>query len=113
MVKYTKVAAEAVFRVRRTMSLKSGGRIVVFMDLWKVSETQAGLFLGCYKLSWIAFDAENPDRRFLMDAHAPDGLHYHVDAESKAKLEFTSLEDALNFFDQKRREIFGDTEEDE
>jgi hypothetical protein len=69
-----------------------------------------GLFLECFKLSWIAFDFSNPDRKVLVDSHPPVGLHYHLDDGDQTKVELTTLDEALMFFETKVIAHFGEIE---
>jgi hypothetical protein len=57
-----------------------------------------GLFWEKYRLSWIAFLAEDPERRVLMDSHTPVGLHFHLDSGPQVSVELKTLEEALRFF---------------
>jgi hypothetical protein len=81
------------------------------MDLFEISPAPiAGLFLEKYRLSWIAFLADDPDRRVLVDSHAPVGLHFHLDSGHQISVDVNTLEEALRFFEQKIIEHFGEFE---
>lgn len=93
---------------RDEIGIQGGGSLVVVMDLFEITPApRAGLFLERYRLSWIAFLVDDPDRRVLMDSHAPMGLHYHLDSGPQVLVDLKTIEDALTFFEQKVIEHFG------
>ena len=96
---------------REEIEIKRGGSLVVVMDLFEITPApRAGLFLERYRLSWIAFLADDPERRVLMDSHAPVGLHFHLDSGPQISVELQTLEEALRFFEKKIIEHFGNLE---
>ncbi len=96
---------------RDEIEIKGGGSLIVVMDLFEITPApRAGLFLERYRLSWIAFLADDPDRRVLMDSHIPVGLHFHLDSGPQVSVEVKTLEEALTFFEQKVIEHFGPLE---
>ena len=93
---------------RDVIEIKSGGSLIVVMDLFEITPApRAGLFLEKYRLSWIAFLEENPNRRVLMDSHAPVGLHFHLDSGPQISVDLKTIEEALEFFEQKVIAHFG------
>lgn len=96
---------------RDQIEIKGGGSVMVVMDLFEITPApRLGLFLEKYRLSWIAFLADNPDRRVLVDSHTPVGLHFHLDSGPQTSVEVKTLEEALRFFEQKVIEHFGELE---
>ncbi len=81
------------------------------MDLYEIKKSQKGLFLECYRLSWIAFDLDSPEQKILVDAHPPIGLHVHTDDEKAVPLSVQTLEEALNVFKELVERKFGELEE--
>lgn len=100
-----------LFEVRRIVRTVSGRRLSIFMDLWEVKKPQRGLFLDWYRLSWIAFDLDEPDQKILIDAHPPKGIHMHVNEQNAQELVLQTLENALEFFRERVEEKFGKLEE--
>lgn len=81
------------------------------MDLFEITPApRAGLFLEKYRLSWIAFLESDPERRVLIDSHPPVGLHFHVDSGPQILVELKTLKEALQFFEKKVIEHFGELE---
>ena len=96
---------------KRDLCLKNGGLIVVVMDLFEITpKPRHGLFLETYRLSWIAFAAEDPDRRVLVDSHPPLGIHYYLDSGKQIAVQLETLDQALRFFEQTVIEHFGEIE---
>jgi hypothetical protein len=103
--------SRCLFAEKRALKTKAGGTLVIAMDLYDISPSPVdGLFLERFRLSWIAFDFENPDKKVLVDSHPPVGLHYHFDNGDQIKLELTTLDEALMFFETKVIEHFGEIE---
>lgn len=89
-----------------------GGRVVLVMDVYEViPDGRKGLFLGRFRLSWVAFDSEDPEVRVLFDSHPPVGLHYHIDDGPQKALKVDSLEEAVLEFEKKVVHHFGELEE--
>src|SRR4051812_34339960 len=99
-----------ILAYRRAINIKFGGVIIVFLEIFEIYPERSGLFLDKYKLSWIAFDMQNVDKRVLMDAHHPFGIHYHLDSGRQIPVQFEGLDSALQFFEGKVREHFGELE---
>jgi hypothetical protein len=100
-----------ILSYKRDLRLKHGGVIVVVMDIFEITPVpRPGLFLDTYRLSWIAFTPEDPDRRVLMDSHPPIGIHYHVDSGEQIAIQLETVDQALRFFEKKVIEHFGEIE---
>jgi len=105
------VPSSCILNIKRPILLRADGLVVVVMDLFEITPApRPGLFLERYRLSWIAFDQDNPDRRVLMDSHPPIGIHYHLDDGAQVPVELKTLDQALLFFEQKVIEHFGEIE---
>ena len=100
-----------ILNYKKVIELKTGGVVVVYLEILEISPNKAGLFLERYKLSWIAFLPEAPGRRVLMDAHHPFGIHYHLDDGRQISIQHETLSGALKFFEKKVSEHFGEMEE--
>lgn len=69
------------------------------MDLYKVPSASSDVFdLTLYKLSWIFFNSEEPDRRVLMDNHKPIGLHLHINQGPQIPVTAMTIEEAKKIF---------------
>lgn len=100
--------AKKLFEERFTIQLTNGKTIVVFMDLYQLTEQRSKFFPEGYKFSWIAFDIDNPEHRVLFDCHPPKGPHVHIDGDPKGMpFEWKGLEIAQTFFFKKVKERFG------
>ena len=94
---------------KRTLKTRDGTLLVIVMDLYEISPAPiSGLFLERFKLSWIAFDFDNPDKKVLVDSHPPVGLHYHLDNGVQIKVELVTLDEALMLFETKVIEHFSE-----
>jgi hypothetical protein len=100
-----------IVNTRRLVELKSGGWIVVVIEIIEISPNKAGLFLDRFKLSWIAFNPENPDQRVLVDAHSPFGLHYHINDGAQIPVKGSNLQECLKLFQSLVISHFGELEE--
>jgi hypothetical protein len=100
-----------LFSEKRTLKTKAGLILVLVMDLYEIFPSPVdGLFLERFKLSWIAFDFENPSIKVLVDSHPPIGLHYHLNDGDQIKVKLTTLAEALMFFETKVIAHFGEIE---
>jgi hypothetical protein len=51
------------------------------MELFRIFGKEAAHHPDGYRVGWIAFDPETPERRVLFDSHPPKGIHFHIDGE--------------------------------
>lgn len=102
------MAATLIFEERNTHTLKNGRMVTVFMDLWSIDPPEPDLLESRFKLSWIAFDESDPNKRVLMDCHKPIGLHLHVDTGPQIPVSARTLDEAYAFFRSKITEYFGE-----
>ena len=100
-----------IINSRRLVELKSGGSIVIVIEVIEIAPNKAGLFLERFKLSWIAFNPESPDQRVLMDAHSPFGLHYHINDGAQVPIKVSNLQECLKLFETLVINQFGELEE--
>lgn len=98
---------------RSAFFTKEGREIIVEMDLYRVKGSGQGKhFPEGYRFSWIAFAQDAPTRRVLFDCHPPKGAHFHLDEDPDGTpFEWTTLDDAIDLFQAKVREHFGDLSE--
>jgi len=75
--------ATLVNRRRFVVFNRSGKPVVFEMELFKVSDKEAAYHPEGYRVGWIAFDPENPNKRVLFDSHPPKGIHFHIDGEEE------------------------------
>ncbi len=73
--------ATLVNRRRFVAFSRSGKPIIVEMELFRIHGKEAAFHPEGYRLGWIAFDPEQPERRVLFDSHPPKGAHFHVDQD--------------------------------
>lgn len=103
------MSAQLVFRFRGILTTHLGIRVVLYMDLFKISPPHDPCFPEGYKFSWIAFDEENPENRVLFDCHSPKGPHVHIDSDPVgSSYTWVSLKEARLFFYSKAVERFGE-----
>lgn len=51
--------------------------------------------------SWVAFNAENPFERVLIDCHSPKGVHIHLDEKGKEiSISASTIEEVKSIFCQ-------------
>ena len=102
------MAATLLFEERSTHTLKNGHMVSVFMDLWSIEPPETSLLESRFKLSWIAFDESDPNKRVLMDCHKPLGLHLHIDSGPQIPVLALTVDEAYLFFCSKITEHFGE-----
>ena len=82
------------------------------MDLYKLPEKAKGYPDGL-KFSLIAFDADRPNKRVLVDVHPPKGPHIHFDEDSQGvPFEWKGYAEAERLFFQAAIKHFGLDPED-
>jgi len=99
--------ANLIYWKKGRFSTSSGKTIIIEMDIWLVPEPKRHLYPSGLKFGWIACNEDNPAERILVDYNLKKGFHYHFDQEPIVKLEWVSLEQALDLFYKKVYEKFG------
>ena len=95
---------DATLIMRRSASIEyENGQIVsIRMDLFAIEGGANG-----FRLSWIAFDLLDPERRVLFDDHPPKGPHFHRRGQ-ETSFEWNGVPHALKLFVDLVRLEFGD-----
>src|SRR4051794_40948205 len=96
-----------LFHEKAKFLTTSGKEIVIEMKLSLVTDQIKKEYPEGYKLSWIAFNKDNPQERVLFDNHFGKVPHYHIDNHPSQTLTWISLSHTLSLFHQKTRERFG------
>ncbi len=105
--------AALLFESRQVFGTASGMTIVMEMNLYELPAVEATADPGeRYRFSWIAFDQADPAKRILFDCHAPKGTHFHIDDDKDGSpFVWSSLSDAIQLFQKKVTEHFGELSE--
>lgn len=100
--------ATQIFVVERIIESESGVLYRLHMDLFDLGKGRAnGLFLNRFRLSWIFFEVENPDRRVLVDCHSPFGTHLHFDSGPRQAVAAETLAEVRDIFAAAIKNHFG------
>jgi hypothetical protein len=94
--------ATLVNRRKFAVFTRTGKPVVVEMELFVTNDKESVYHPEGYRVGWIAFDPENPEKRVLFDSHPPKGIHFHID-EDDAGVAFVwkSLEETEQMFFEK------------
>lgn len=73
--------ATLVNRRKFVVFSRTGKPVVVEMELFEIHGEESIDHPEGYRVGWIAFDPENPEKRVLFDSHPPKGIHSHIDGD--------------------------------
>jgi hypothetical protein len=81
---------------------RTGRPVVIEMELFTIKGKESAYYPEGYRIGWIAFDPESPEKRVLFDSHPPKGIHFHIDGDDEGvALVWRSLaETEQMFFDR-------------
>lgn len=95
---------KAILLDRRSFTVvsKSGEVVVIKMELFRIQGKNAKDHPEGFRLGWIAYSLENPQKRVLFDSHPPKGPHFHIDDEKDGTtFRWESLEKSEALFFEK------------
>ena len=105
--------ATLLFKSKFAVALEDGRELTIFMDCYQLNG-HAMTFAKDYRFSWIAFDAEAPVKKVLMDQHPHKKAHLHFDdKEESIETEFLDLDEAIAYFFKAVERHFGPLKEPE
>jgi hypothetical protein len=86
--------------------LASNEELLVILDVWKIPPPEDQNFPDGFKFSFIAFKADNPNEKILLDCHPPKGPHMHINND-ELSFEWSGIESATELFWEKVENKFG------
>lgn len=102
--------AQLILRKKKTLPLKFGGSVTIFMDCYQINKVELG-FDAAYRFSLIAYDPLRPERRVLIDQHVDKPCHLHIE-DREFEIESPATLDALiELFQLEVVKYFGEAEE--
>lgn len=73
--------ATLVNRRKFVIFSRIGRPVIIEMELFVINGKESVFHPEGYRVGWIAFDPENPEKRVLFDSHPPKGIHFHIDED--------------------------------